>query len=173
MTDNDRTHTCGFFLKGWTVLHTVRLWSPLQTKLLCSEFSKERFSPQKHDLCPVRLQIKCGMFSFWSGVAVCGLESPVWRKDVQMWCDALTQMHRTLIIQGEWKHPLESMFTAAVCVTQHLCWHMRYCFRRSVLMRQIGPVSLKSARKASVFVCNVTMLRSCGIWRPVCCNWFD
>lgn len=147
--NKNKTHTCGFFLKGWTVLHAVWLWSLLQTKLLWSEFSKERFSPQKPDLWPVWLQIKCGMFSFWSGVAVCGLKSPVWRKDVQMRRDALTQMHRTLIIQEEWKHHLESMFTAAVCVTQHLCWHMRYCFRRRVLMRQIGPVSLKSARKAA------------------------
>lgn len=167
MTDRDWTHTpVAFFLKGWTVLHAVRLWSPLQTKWLCSEFSKEWFSPQKHSLCPARLQIKCGVFSFWYGVAVWCLESPVWRKDVQVWRDALTQMHRTLIIQGEWKHPLESMFTVAVCVTQHLCWHVRYCFRPRVLMRQ-------SARKAAVFVRNVTMIRSCGIWRPVCCNWFD
>lgn len=111
--------------------YAVRLWSPLQRKLVYGKNWDVLFSRSHLGECGTLSKVWNALFILiWCAY---GLESPVWWKDGQMWCNALTQMHRTLITEGKRKLPPGAVFTATVCVTQHLCWHMRFRFRRRVL----------------------------------------
>lgn len=141
-------HTCGLVLEGWMV-HSEQMFfcSFLRMRCDCEVRFRENWcglvwwSIEKNWnvlFCRSHLG-ECGTLSkVWNALFILiwcayGLESPVWWKNGQMWCNPLTQMHRTLITEGKRKLPPGAVFTATVGVTQHLCWHMMFRFRRRVL----------------------------------------